>query len=638
VKLKSRVIVLTLFCSAATLATLATPAVAASTNTQIIVKSFSGTAHATSGTGGSVVTRIDDTTALVELPSMSQAQALAYMRSRPDVEYAEPDYEFHATAVPNDPCYAGACASSAKQWSLEKVGLPAAWDVTTGRQTISIGIVDSGVDSGHPDLDGHVTVGENFSTDLDNDDDFGHGTHVAGIVGASANNAQGIAGVDWNANILSVKVLNGNGVGTATAISRGIRYAADQGVRLINLSLGATTFSQALADSVTYAQQRGVLIIAAADNQSTSTMTYPGALPGVVAVGASTPSDTLASFSNYGSWVDLLAPGTGIVSTWPRAKSAGIPYEVEDGTSMASPLVAGIAALVWSENPYMSAQGVARRLFATATPVQGGTSIVANGRVDAQKALADAPNGYRFVASDGGVFAFDLPFLGSMGGQKLNKPIVTSMTTGDADGYWLVASDGGVFSFGDAAFHGSTGGQKLNKPIVSSAANRSGLGYWLVASDGGVFSFGDAPFYGSTGGMSLNKPIVDIVTTATGQGYWLVASDGGVFAFGDAKFYGSTGGMSLNKPIVGAERSPDGNGYWLVASDGGIFAFGDATFYGSAGSLPLQSPIVSMSASPSGEGYWLIAGDGGVFNYGDAPFRGSTGGQKLNAPIVTGMS
>jgi subtilisin family serine protease len=624
-------------CTVVVVATQSTPALATSSDAHIIVKTSSEEVRAMSGTGGSVITRIDDSTALVKMPNMSEAQAIGYLSSLPGVEYAEPDHEFHATAVPTDPCFAAPCETSAKQWSLEKVGLPAAWDINTGRESISIAIVDSGVDAGHPDLEGQVRVGDNFSTDLDNDDDFGHGTHVAGIAGASTNNNQGIAGVDWAADLLSVKVLNGNGVGTATAISKGVRYATDQGVRIINLSLGASTFSQALADAVVYAQERGVLVIAAADNQASTTLTYPGALPGVVAVGASTPSDALASFSNYGTWVDLLAPGTGIISTWPRAKSNGVPYEVEDGTSMATPLVSGIAALVWSENPYLSAQGVARRLSATADPVQGG-GIVAGGRVSAERALSGLPNGYRFAASDGGVFSFGVPFHGSMGGQKLNKPIVTSMTTGDDGGYWLVASDGGVFSFGNAVFYGSTGGEKLNKPIVSSAASRSGLGYWLVGSDGGVFSYGDAQFFGSTGGMPLNKPIVDIVPTATGQGYWLVASDGGVFAFGDATFYGSTGGMSLNKPIVGAERSPDGAGYWLVASDGGIFAFGDAAFEGSAGSLPLQSPIVSMSASATGDGYWLIAGDGGVFSYGDAPFRGSVGGQKLNAPIVTGMS
>ena len=118
-------------------------------------------------------------------------------------------------------------------------------------------------------------------------------------------------------------------------------------------------------------------------------------------------------------------------------------------------------------------------------------------------------------------------------------------------GYRLVASDGGVFSFGDAAFHGSTGALTLNAPIVGMAATPDGGGYWLVASDGGVFSFGDAAFHGSTGALVLNKPIVGIAATPDGGGYWLVASDGGVFSFGDAAFHGSAGALVLNKPIVG---------------------------------------------------------------------------------------
>jgi Pro-kumamolisin, activation domain len=244
-------------------------------------------------------------------------------------------------------------------------------------------------------------------------------------------------------------------------------------------------------------------------------------------------------------------------------------------------------------------------------------------------------NGYRFVASDGGVFDFgSAQFYGSTGGIALNKPIVGMATTPSGNGYWLVASDGGIFTFGDAQFYGSTGAIHLNKPIVGMAATPDGGGYWLVASDGGIFAFGDAPFYGSTGAIHLNKPIVGMAPTPNGRGYWLVASDGGIFAFGDAPFFGSTGGITLNKPIVGMAATPDGGGYWLVASDGGIFTFGDAAFYGSTGGIALNKPIVGMAAAPDGAGYWLVAADGGIFTFGDAPFYGSTGGIRLDRPIV----
>ena len=243
--------------------------------------------------------------------------------------------------------------------------------------------------------------------------------------------------------------------------------------------------------------------------------------------------------------------------------------------------------------------------------------------------------GYRFVASDGGVFNFGgASFNGSHGGQALNKPIVGMASTPDGGGYWLVASDGGVFSYGDAVFYGSTGGTTLNKPVVGMASTPDGGGYWLVASDGGVFSYGDAKFFGSTGNITLNQPIVGMAATPSGQGYWLVASDGGVFSFGDAKFHGSTGAIALKKPVVGMSASPSGNGYWLVASDGGVFSFGDALFHGSAGALVLNRPVVGMAPTSSGKGYWLVASDGGVFSYGDALFHGSTGNIALNQPIV----
>jgi hypothetical protein len=159
------------------------------------------------------------------------------------------------------------------------------------------------------------------------------------------------------------------------------------------------------------------------------------------------------------------------------------------------------------------------------------------------------PAAYWLVASDGGIFAFNAPFLGSTGGTHLNQPIVGMAATADGDGYWLVASDGGIFVFGDARFAGSTGSQHLNKPIVAMATDPATGGYWLVAADGGIFAF-NAPFLGSTGGTHLNQPIVGMTATADGDGYWLVASDGGIFAFGDARFAGSTGSQHLNKPIV----------------------------------------------------------------------------------------
>ncbi|HLF40773.1 MAG TPA: hypothetical protein VI854_04775, partial [Acidimicrobiia bacterium] len=200
-------------------------------------------------------------------------------------------------------------------------------------------------------------------------------------------------------------------------------------------------------------------------------------------------------------------------------------------------------------------------------------------------------------------------------------PTPTGLTTG----YRFVASDGGVFSFGNRGFFGSTGDMTLNQPVVAGGETSTARGYWLIARDGGVFSFGDAKFFGSTGAIKLNQPIVAMASTPEDAGYWLFASDGGVFNYGNAGFEGSMGKTKLNQPIVGAAATPSGKGYWMVAADGGIFSFGDAEFQGSTGAIKLNQPIVGMAPTPTGQGYWLVASDGGIFTFGDAVFLGSTG-------------
>jgi len=248
-------------------------------------------------------------------------------------------------------------------------------------------------------------------------------------------------------------------------------------------------------------------------------------------------------------------------------------------------------------------------------------------------------HGYHLVSADGGIFTYgDATFLGSIGGRRLNQPVVGMARTHDGGGYWMVASDGGVFNYGDAGFYGSMGGNRLNSPIVGIAPTPDGGGYWEVAADGGVFSFGDAHFYGSRGGQPVDGSVVGMAADATGHGYWLVSSAGGIFSFGDAGFFGSAGNLPLVRPVVGMAATPSGGGYWLVASDGGVFSYGNAGFQGSSGGLPLAAPVVGLAATTDGGGYWLVASDGGVFNYGDAGFYGSMGGKPLVAPMVGGAA
>jgi len=250
---------------------------------------------------------------------------------------------------------------------------------------------------------------------------------------------------------------------------------------------------------------------------------------------------------------------------------------------------------------------------------------------------AASNQGIVLTALDGGVFNYGTTqFHGSMGGQRLNAPVVGIAATPDGAGYWLASSDGGVFAFGSARFYGSMGGQHLDRPIVGIAATPDGRGYWLVASDGGVFTFGDAQFHGSMGGLHLNAPVVGIAAADEG-GYWLAGSDGGVFNFGDAAFFGSAGATHLNRPVSGIAATPDGMGYWMVGTDGGVFDYGDAGYFGSVPGQGIvgQPPVDGIARTPSGTGYWLVGATGAVYTYGDATFLGAPNPNRLAAFIVS---
>jgi hypothetical protein len=362
-------------------------------------------------------------------------------------------------------------------------------------------------------------------------------------------------------------------------------------------------------------------VVAAAGNEASTTPVYPAAYPGVVGVGATDDGGhALTAYSNRGGWVDLAAPGAGILTT--STLEGG--YASYDGTSFAAPFVAAAAGLVLAAHPAMSGTEVEARLRSGAARLGG----VLWGRLDAGRSVVDPPGGYWVAGADGSVFVFgQAPFMGSQRGRPLAAPIV-GMAGGRTGGYWLVASDGGVFAYGGAPFAGSTGGRRLSQPIVGMAATPSGRGYWLVAADGGIFAFGDALFLGSTGNLRLNAPVVGMAPTPTGRGYWLVAADGGVFTFGDATFRGAASGRRLGGSVVGIASAANG-GYWIAAADGGVFSFG-APFHGSGVGV-VDAPVASISAE--GDAYRIVTTTGVVVNFGSAGYLGSVAG-RLNQPVV----
>ena len=227
-------------------------------------------------------------------------------------------------------------------WGITRVGAP----LTNGPtgSGIKVAVVDTGIDSDHPDLIGRVEKIKSFLRN--SDDDNGHGTHVAGTIAAN-NNSIGVVGVAPDVNLFSVKVLDRRGSGWSSDVAAGIIWAADNGAHIINLSLGSSVESTAVTDACKHADAKGVLLIAAAGNAgdgdtTTPETSYPAATTYCIAVGATTSSDGVATFSNSGLYVDISAPGVGIASTW---KGGG--YRTINGTSMAAPHVAGIAALLW---------------------------------------------------------------------------------------------------------------------------------------------------------------------------------------------------------------------------------------------------------------------------------------------------
>ena len=565
------------------------------------------------------------------------------------IEEVEPNRVRLAAAVPDDSAY------SWQSPYFQAVGLPEAWDMMRSTDSLVLAVLDSGVDLDHPDLVDRLVPGWDFvNNDPVPDDDFGHGTMVAGVAGATTNNGRGVAGAAWGGRIMPIKVLDARGRASDQNIASGITWAVNHGADVVNLSLGGPGSSATLQAAVDYATARNVIVVAAAGNDANSIRHYPAACDGVIAVGATETDGKLATFSNYGSWIDINAPGVAIATTM---RGGGEAYGLNSGTSFAAPLVAGVAVLLRAAAPSASVAALADRLRATTSdlgPV-GFDSFYGSGFLDAEAALRltvgpgssgagtgavggqpGVRSGYWTLGTEGRVYSFgSASHLGD--GIGFVPPSTTAVDiepVAGGGGYWIAAANGAVYTFGNALYLGGLAPGRLHggESVTSMSATPTGLGYWLFTTSGRVFGFGDAPFVGDMAGTPLNGPVLDSIPTPTGRGYYMVGSDGGIFTFGDADYAGSMGAQRLNAPVQSLVPNPGGSGYWLVAADGGIFSFGDAPYRGSMGGVRLNAPVTGMVAF--GNGYLMVATDGGVFNFSDRPFSGSLGGAPPPAPIV----
>jgi len=273
---------------------------------------------------------------------------------------------------PNDPLWA-------ESWSLAKVHAPGAWRVTTGAADTIVAVLDTGIDRSHADLQGSFVDGwDAVNEDADASDDHGHGTLVAGVIAARSNNGVGGVGACPRCSLMPVKVIGANGAGSVVDIAEGIVWAADHGARVINMSFALTGPDDGVAAAIAHAQEKGVLVVAAAGNAGTSDVTFPAAYPGVVSVSATDPADTRYAWSSFGGWVRLAAPGCSI------ATGAGGTYADFCGTSSATALVSGLAGLMRSFAPAVTTDELGQALSANALKVG---DFVASGRVDVEAAV-----------------------------------------------------------------------------------------------------------------------------------------------------------------------------------------------------------------------------------------------------------
>jgi subtilisin family serine protease/uncharacterized protein YhfF len=384
-------------------------------------------------------------TFVASVPALDRARALAELRRDPRVRFAEPDAVYRVDVLPNDPSFGqlwglnntGQSVKTAIGTADADIDAPEAWSTTTGSSSVVVAVIDSGVDTNHPDLaaniwtnpgescpgcatdgvdnDGNGYVDDVHGWDFVNDDnnpfdDHGHGTHVAGTIGAVGSNGLGVTGVNWNVQIMPLKFIGANGQGTADDAVRAILYATRMGAVVSNNSWGGEEFSQALEDAIADADAHGSLFVAAAGNSAKNADTtpdYPSGfdLPNVLTVGATDQNDVRAWFSNYGKRsVDLAAPGTNIYSTWP-----GGSYRFLDGTSMAAPHATGVAALAKAAFPTASALGLKTLLLRTVDPNASFAGLSATGgRLNARSAVTCGGGAQVWIESPAAGFDVDV--------------------------------------------------------------------------------------------------------------------------------------------------------------------------------------------------------------------------------------
>ena len=574
--------------------------------------------------------------------------AVALLAADPNVEYAEPDYVARAARIPND-------AEYNQQWALGKISAPAAWDVSTGSSDVVIAVIDSGLDLSHLEFSGRLWVNpdEQSGTGVDNDlngyiddingwnvienstnlaDDNGHGTQVAGVIGATSDNAVGVAGMCWACKLMIVKASQATGIANYSDIAAGITYAASNGAQVINLSLGGYADSAMLRDAIREASTTAV-VVAGAGNDDTSNPFYPAAYPEVMAVAATDQNDQKAVFSDYGAWVDLTAPGTSIRTTQVGG------YATATGTSFSAPFVAGLAGLIRSAHPTWSPELVKWQILNTATDIESLNPTLVKqlgyGRIDAGSALATAPQARAALES----YAIDGQANGRPAPGQTFQLVLTlrnlwmpaqnlQATLTSSDPYVTISDAAGAFGSIDSGKVGSNSADPFGVTVANNAPynhplaltlSLSGDGYsfslpFTLSVRSGVETLGNTQYLEDTLWTS-DKTYILNGTIIVGTGVTLTIQPGTLIKGNSGKFIRVDGGLiargTAAQPILFTTNSIS-NATWsgirftenaLDASydisgtytAGSVLQYVDLSYADIAASLSTRSPYIADS-------------------------------------------
>lgn len=548
---------------------------------------------------------------LVQVPEGKELALVEQLSRDPRVEYAEPDYIYWAMGAPNDPYYSS-------QWAHTRMNSAAAWDISTGSNAVTIAVIDTGIDETHPDLAAKIVAGYDFVDDDANPHDLnGHGTHVAGIAAAITNNGIGVAGMSWGARIMPVRVLGADGSGSSSDITSAINWAYSHGAKVLNLSLGGTVYSTSMQNAVNAATSAGALVIAAMGNCRTTgggcpvanPTAYPAAYNNVMAVAATGPGDTYAYYSQYGSHCDIAAPGgamtylhdsNGIYSTLPTynvdmtGEGFYKNYDYLQGTSMATPYVSGLAALVWSVSPSLTPAQVQQVIQSTADDLgaPGWDQNYGYGRIDTLAALQNV--------------SLSAPTLSPINNPENDGAYQVSWSAvSGATGYLLQEDDASDFSSPTTRYSGTATQTNISGQVV-------GTWYYRVRATAGGAESGwsntvstqvlpQAPVLAPVSNPSqADAYLMNWSDVSGATGYRLEESANSAFSTVTVRY----SGMTSQYQVTG---QPGGTWYYRVFTLVGASESGPSNVASTVVTASLLSaPVLNVIGNPDGDGTYAV--------------------------------